>query len=226
MGEKIIHKTLREQVVSILRKRILRGEIEPGDRIIEADLAEELDISRGPVREALRQIEQEGLIVCPSNKGCSVKNLSAEDAWEIYLLRANLEILAVKLIDGIFNDKTFIDMGQIVDEMIDAANKEDLNKLAELDQDFHSLIVLEANKERLYDMWSSLNGSNIAIFYTTYNIKLTTSEKQVDNHLKILEAIETKELNKICTAIQEHYLGTPEKLFKFQNVDMKHNIKL
>lgn len=59
----IIRKTLREQVVEILRHKILSGEIKPGERIIEAKVAEELKVSRGPLREALRQIEEEGLVV-------------------------------------------------------------------------------------------------------------------------------------------------------------------
>ena len=76
----IIRKTLREQVVEILRHKILSGEIKPGERIIEAKVAEELKVSRGPLREALRQIEEEGLVVYEAQKGCVVKTMKNSEA--------------------------------------------------------------------------------------------------------------------------------------------------
>lgn len=80
----IIRKTLREQVVEILRHKILSGEIKPGERIIEAKVAEELKVSRGPLREALRQIEEEGLVVYEAQKGCVVKTMTYEEMQETY----------------------------------------------------------------------------------------------------------------------------------------------
>lgn len=66
-------KTLREQIVSAIRTKILSGELTPGTRIIEQKLAEEFGSSRGPIREALRQLEQEGLVEYSRNVGCSAK---------------------------------------------------------------------------------------------------------------------------------------------------------
>ena len=90
----IIRKTLREQVVEILRHKILSGEIKPGERIIEAKVAEELKVSRGPLREALRQIEEEGLVVYEAQKGCVVKTMTYEEMQETYLIQSTLEKLA------------------------------------------------------------------------------------------------------------------------------------
>lgn len=75
----ISRKTLREQVAEILRKKILNGDIQSGERIVEADLARELQMSRGPVREALRQIEEEGLVVYEPHKGCVVKTMTYDE---------------------------------------------------------------------------------------------------------------------------------------------------
>ncbi len=93
----IIRKTLREQVVEILRHKILSGEIKPGERIIEAKVAEELKVSRGPLREALRQIEEEGLVVYEAQKGCVVKTMTYEEMQETYLIQSTLEKLAVQM---------------------------------------------------------------------------------------------------------------------------------
>ena len=89
----ISRKTLREQVAEILRKKILNGDIQSGERIVEADLARELQMSRGPVREALRQIEEEGLVVYEPHKGCVVKTMTYDEMQEAYLIRSTLEIL-------------------------------------------------------------------------------------------------------------------------------------
>lgn len=96
----IIRKTLREQVVEILRHKILSGEIKPGERIIEAKVAEELKVSRGPLREALRQIEEEGLVVYEAQKGCVVKTMTYEEMQETYLIQSTLEKLAVQMCGG------------------------------------------------------------------------------------------------------------------------------
>lgn len=79
------YRTLRENVVDAIRTKILNRELVPGMRIIEQDIATEFGISRGPVREALRQLEQEGLIEYSRNVGCSVKGVSMDDVYEIYM---------------------------------------------------------------------------------------------------------------------------------------------
>ena len=84
---KMSYKTLREKVVIYVKSKILKGEIKQGSKINENELAKELGISRGPVREALRQIEQEGLVTYLPNKGCSVTTLTPEDMTEMYLIR-------------------------------------------------------------------------------------------------------------------------------------------
>ena len=94
---KIMRQTLREQVTQAIRMKLLTGQLKPGTRIVEQEMAEELGVSRGPVREALRQIEQEGLVEYASHVGCFVKDFNAQDVYEVYLLRANLEILSVKM---------------------------------------------------------------------------------------------------------------------------------
>lgn len=107
---KLTYQTLRENVVDVIRMKIFNHELAPGMRIIEQDISDELGVSRGPIREALRQLEQEGLVEYVRNVGCSVKNITLEDIYEIYLLRATYEILAVKLCRGVFSETAFAEM--------------------------------------------------------------------------------------------------------------------
>ena len=95
MGE-FAFQTLRESITSAIRSKILTGELQPGVKLAEQKLAEEFGSSRAPIREALRQLEQEGMVEYSRNVGCSVRRVKPEDAYEIYLLRANLEMTALR----------------------------------------------------------------------------------------------------------------------------------
>ncbi len=94
---KLTFQTLREKVAEEIRLKIFNQELTPGMRIIEQELSDELGVSRGPIREALRQLEQEGMIEYARNIGCSVREITTQDVYETYLLRSNYEILAVRL---------------------------------------------------------------------------------------------------------------------------------
>lgn len=102
---KLRYQTLRENVAKVIREKILNKELKPGMRIIEQNLSDELEVSRGPIREALRQLEQEGVVEYTRNVGCSVKEITIKDLYEIYLLRSTYEILAVKLCGGQFEQE-------------------------------------------------------------------------------------------------------------------------
>ena len=102
---KIVFKTLRENVADEIRMKILNQELAPGMRIIEQSLSEELGVSRAPISEALRQLEQEGVVEYERNFGCSVKKITLEDIYEIYLLRSTYEVIAVKSFEGNFTDE-------------------------------------------------------------------------------------------------------------------------
>lgn len=146
----IIRKTLREQVVEILRHKILSGEIKPGERIIEAKVAEELKVSRGPLREALRQIEEEGLVVYEAQKGCVVKTMTYEEMQETYLIQSTLEKLAVQMCGGEISKEQDEEMQKLVLSMEKAANQKNLYDVIKFDEQFHECIVKTAHSEKLH----------------------------------------------------------------------------
>lgn len=135
---KLNYKTLRQEVVDEIRQKILEGEFKPGDRMKENEIAELFGVSRGPVREALRQIEQEGLVRYERNVGCSVAAVTEQDIYEVCLLRATLEILAVRLNKGNFSAESLQQMRESLERM--KALEDDLYQLAQEDNYFHSRI--------------------------------------------------------------------------------------
>ena len=159
----IIRKTLREQVVEILRHKILSGEIKPGERIIEAKVAEELKVSREvPLREALRQIEEEGLVVYEAQKGCVVKTMTYEEMQETYLIQSTLEKLAVQMCGGEISKEQDEEMQKLVLSMEKAANQKNLYDVIKFDEQFHECIVKTAHSEKLHRIWKILEGGNTA----------------------------------------------------------------
>ena len=111
------YKTLRVSSVDIIRIRIINRELQPGQKIVEQELAKEFQTSRAPIREALRELENEGLVEYVRNAGCSVKEITFEESIEIYLMRANYEIMAVRLLGGKIPEETLQEMEKILERM-------------------------------------------------------------------------------------------------------------
>lgn len=210
----IVKTTIREQVVAVLRKKILTGEIQQGERIVEADVAEMLQVSRGPIREALRQIEEEGLITYEAHKGCVVRTLSHRDMQEVYLIRSTLEGLAVKVYSGKMSQEGIDKLQKAVDDIAAAAEKRELFEIIEADERFHDAIVEEAGCEKLYQMWKSLGGANAATYYTMKTQELMPYQYLEANHQYILNLLKKEAgVEKVVEAVSEHYMVVPETLY-------------
>ncbi|WP_066295529.1 GntR family transcriptional regulator [Bacillus sp. FJAT-29937] len=206
MNNKIVYPTLKDNVVTIIRNKIIKGELLPGSRIIESEIAKDLEISRGPIREALRQIEHEGLIEYKSNKGCTVRTIDAKEVEDIYLIRAHLEMLAVDICDGEYKKETIQEMDSLLEEMESSSKERDIFRLVELDELFHTKIIKESGNERLYDVWSTFWSANVVIFTSTYNLKLAESKDQRPAHERILNTIKTGDKEEIKNSIKRHYI--------------------
>lgn len=224
MSDIFSHKTLREQVAVILRKRILSGKIEPGEKIKEVEISNEFNISRGPVREALRQIEQEGLILYSANKGCTVKTLSSTSISEVYLIRSTLEALAARVFSGKMKKSTIKKLERIVDDMGIAAEQNDLYNIVENDEKFHAMIVKEAGIDRLLNVWKSFSGDNVATYYTMQKADLMPNKYLKRNHMEIVNAFKEEKIDVICKVIQSHYMVVPEDLYKKNKIKEESKI--
>lgn len=213
---KLSYRTLRENVVDEIRIKILNQELAPGMRIVEQNLSDELGVSRGPIREALRQLEQEGLVEYTRNVGCSVKKITLEDIYEIYLLRSMYEVIAVRLYDGDFSDEDFARMDEILELMkalgSDGDSEEEMVKMVTYDRMLHAIIVEKANFNRLMKAWSELDYGNVICFYVGNSDRRASIERQYPIHKKLVDILRTKDEEKICEAITEHYMSTVRRL--------------
>ena len=205
---KVMRQTLREQVANKLRNKILTGDLMPGSKIIETDLAEEFGVSRVPVREALMQIEQEGLLVYISHIGCTVKDFNAQDFYEIYLLRGILEALSISMCDGHFEPETIEKMESILEQMRMVNSVDRFDEIIDNDNRFHECIVRECHLNRIYEKWKSMNSENSVVFYRAIGKKEHVVHNQYKIHKEIMDAVKEQDARNTANVVINHYLST------------------
>jgi DNA-binding GntR family transcriptional regulator len=153
---KLVQRQLWEAVADEVRQRILRGDLEPGTKLGETELAEEFGVSRGPVREALRELAREGLAVDLPRRGTFVTKPTAADLEELYVLREALEVAAARLTIAKGHDKDLRLLLQKSLAVEKAYAQPDLIKAWEVDLDFHKAVVALAGNKRMVRMYEQL----------------------------------------------------------------------
>ena len=151
-----IYRTKKEVVVEIIREAILSGELEPGDRLLQLELAERYNVSPTPVREALQQLEAEGVLIRSPHKGVRVADVKLEDTREIYLIRSALEAQATRLAVPNLDETDITQLQELQLQLEAQIEKNELMDLRKLNQDFHMLIYQKAELPRLYKMIRNL----------------------------------------------------------------------
>ena len=155
---KIKQRTLAQEVTSLLRKGILAGDLPAGTHLNEREIADQMGVSRVPVREAIRRLSFEGLLVSTPNRGAYVRYFAAEDIAEIFDLRAVLEGLACQaLVAGDkLTEADFAALQGLIDSRNASIAAEDYESWLEHELAFHDYLMARADSERLVRMWKQL----------------------------------------------------------------------
>jgi len=201
----VVNRTLSDEVVERLRKAILNGHFAPGEQLREASLAERLGVSRGPVREALKRLEREGLVVVGRNRRTYTARLSLQDLEELYSLRSALEPLALRYACRRATPDDLAAMQAVVDTMAEyLARGITEQEAAELDLRFHELIYQASRHQRLFKFWTSLR-HQIYIFLLSRNVADPDFRDQaVRGHQEILDAIKARDEERCVMIIEAH----------------------
>jgi DNA-binding GntR family transcriptional regulator len=198
----------REQVVEVLREAIIAGELEDGERLIEDKIARELKTSRGPVREALRQLEHEGFVVSYPYRGAVVLGVSDEEVQQVLIpVRLTLEKFSIPKAVERMVDADFAELGKEVWSMGEAARLNDLQMSVDADMRFHELLLERSAQPHAAQVWRSIAPRIRAYFYRygRSNLKRTAFE-----HGELLAALQTRDPAAINIALEEHIaVGTP-----------------
>ena len=210
-----VKRSLADDVVERLRDAIFHGSFKPGEALREEQLAAMLDVSRGPVREALVQLEREGLVIVRRHRGATVARLSRSDLEDVYTLRLALERLAIQRATRYATDQDFAAMEAVLAAFDVALSRGPSEKeVAELDVRFHDLIYQAAHHQRLYDCWANLK-SQIYIFLLSRNVvDPDFRDITVKSHAALLEAIRTRDEARATTEIEDHLRGAYDRVVR------------
>lgn len=201
---------LGEQLAAVLRDRIIRRQTEPGTHLVEDALAAEYDVSRGPVRDALRQLESQGLVES-RRRGFFVVGLSQVDINDLYELRESIELVAVTRAVAQVNAAQLETGRAIVTEMVGFADRADAVGFADADMRFHALLYDIAGNRRLIDVWEAY----APVFASLMQL---TVEEDVDlhpsahDHGRLLDLIEEGDVAKIQAEMREHLDGARTRM--------------
>lgn len=194
---------LRDVVFQTLRQAILKGELEPGERLMEIQLAERLGVSRTPVREAIRKLELEGLVVMIPRKGAEVAGITEKNVRDVLEVRKALEELAVTLACQRMEESQFNQFDEQNHIFEEALKTGDLAEIAKQDIDFHEVIYLAAGNERLQQMLNNLR-EQMYRYRMEYIKEEQQRSKLVLEHQEIAEAIQNRDVERAKSAIRVH----------------------
>lgn len=192
--------SLRQQAVAALRVAITSGELAPSSPLVETELSEKLQISRGTLREAMRQLQQEGLITAGARGRLYVRHLDSKEIRDIFAVRAALEALAVRELAGLADRTTVIAELRAALEVMDTAV---LEARIEADLNFHRTMCALTGNDTLVHSWISLEGSiRMSIMFA--GLDRAVGNMDVGRHSAIVDAIETGDADDAARAIQTH----------------------
>ncbi len=208
----VVRRTvLREEVKNVLLKRILSGYYEPGERLVEIRIAQELGVSQGPVREALRDLEFVRLVESIPFRGARVRAVSDAELAEVYPIRGALEEVAARAAAKRMNG----DVEALEAELAAMARARDLREQVQHDVRFHQLIVEASANSRLIEIWKSLEvDTRTAI--TAMRTGLTAREV-AEMHRPIVDALRSRDARASGRAIRSHVERFGQMLVKAQS---------
>ena len=197
------YELLSQKVYRVLKTEIVKGNLKPGNKLLEGKIAKQMGISRTPVREASRELAAEGFVKTSPNQGMVVNNASIEDIQEVLQIRGVLEGLAARLSATIINGEEIIELERYIKQMEKFTNKNDALSYSEADAEFHELILNICGNKRLIQIRKNLSDQAHRYRIRSLNIpgRLQYSLKE---HQEIVEALKRKDAEQADKLSQKH----------------------
>ncbi|MBR5228874.1 MAG: GntR family transcriptional regulator [Firmicutes bacterium] len=211
------YKSVKEEIVAglplainifiKLREAILRGKLQNGEKLTEQRICNEYNVSRTPVREAFRLLEQEGLITMIPNRGAFVTGFSEQDVADMYDMRKEYEMLAFEWAVERITPEEFAEIKNAYELMEFYTHKGEYEKSAEQNVLFHELIYRASHNRLLTQILTSYQYYTKQIRYSEEN-KYDYMEEVLEEHYEILQALETKDKKRGVAIVKKHLEGS------------------
>ena len=197
------HRPLREIVYEELKRQILVGEIAPGTRMMEVELADVMGVSRTPVREAIRKLEKEGLVTIEPRKGAYASNISIKDMVDVLEVRQGLEGMAAAIASGKITERQKADLLNVVEKYKAAVESANIEEIIKYDEEFHSMIISISGNKTLMQVFSTVQELALRFRYIYYD-DFNRYESMPREHQLIEDAIMSGDAEKARVAAGDH----------------------
>ena len=194
---------LRDVVFNTLREAILKGELKPGERLMELQLAAKLGVSRTPIREAIRMLEQEGLAVTIPRKGAEVAKMTEKDMEDVLQIREALDELAAKIACEQISEEQLEKLAATMHEFEESTKTNNVKKIAEADVKFHDIIYQSTGNQKLVNMLNNLREQMYR-----YRVEYLKDENNyptlMKEHKDIVEGLVRKNKTQVTETMHQH----------------------
>jgi DNA-binding GntR family transcriptional regulator len=204
-------RSIHYSVYSALRRAIFDGDLQDGDRIVEAEVSRKLGISRAPIREALQSLRQAGLVEHEPRRGWYVIGLEPDDMWDIYLIRAAIETLAARRVVAQMSPQLRAELEALIAQMAAAAEAGDPDALATYDVQFHELIIQHGGSHQLQRIWHQLHPQDWTIM-SVLRLPQVPLTEMAQRHQTVLDALTSGDLNWAEAVIRRHILELAQRV--------------
>lgn len=205
-GRVFHHNSLPEAVHDELRRRILNNEFAAGERLVEARIAEEFEVSRTTLREALRKLASENLVEITKRRGCFVARMDASEVRDSCFARYVLEAGAATDDLSWITADVLTELEAQLETMKEFALKKDMASIVDADTAFHSVIVSAGKGNRVRELWHTLDGQMGSLMRSSFEEQGIDMEEIVARHQLVIDALRSRQIGVIHAAIKDHYL--------------------
>lgn len=201
----VLAGSLADQIWRYLRTAIIHGEIPPGTRLVELQLAQEMGTSQGPVREALQRLEQEGLVERRARSATIVTEVPDESIHDLIIVRALIERLAVQRAASKITEAQIDELRDLVQQMRECIQERDRLTLDDLNMEFHSRLCQWSGNPLLLRLWLLISAQmeRLIMQRPTDHI-LDPYGSYVEGHIRIVEALATHDSDQAAQAVEKH----------------------
>lgn len=194
---------LRDVVFNTLREAILKGDLKPGERLMEIQLASKLGVSRTPIREAIRMLEQEGLAITIPRRGAEVAKMTLKDMEDVLEIREALDELAAQIACTKMSDEQMDKLKECAKKFEESTKTGDVKQIAYADVEFHDVIYEATNNPKLVNLLSNLREQ-----IYRYRVEYIKNKKNhpilIQEHQEIVDAIMAHDKEAVTAAMQVH----------------------
>lgn len=207
------YKPLRELVCENIRQAIIDGTFSPGERLMEIQLADEMGVSRTPVREAIRKLELEGFVVMIPRRGTYVADISIRDITEIYEIRTCLDVLSAGLAAERITDEELEALNRLLVEIGQYMAENNMEKIVEADTAFHDILYQASRNERLRSIINNLREQLTGIRGRSMSYPGRLVET-MDEHRALVDSIAARDVERAQEAARAHVENAEHTLMK------------